>query len=139
MNLIKTINETVGIREPVRTKLQAVSDIYLATTIDRSVARYETKRYLEQALNDLSYKWKNSKRAEFTEYTYLNSNHRYREVGRMLSVIMRMETNRYDWDQVPHGCRETHKSLAVGTYIKAIYDLGGQMLLNSIMPKYYEY
>lgn len=138
MNLIKTINETVGIREPVRTKLQAVKDVYTATTIDSSVAKHETKRYMESALAELSFKWKNSKRAEFTEYTYLNSNHRYKEVGRMLSVIMRMESNRYDWNKVPHGCRETHKSLACGTYIKAIYDLGGQMLLNKIMPRYYE-
>lgn len=138
MTLIKTINETVGIREPVRTKLQAVKDIYTATTIDNSVAKHETKLYMKQVLHDLSYKWKNSKRAEFTEYTYLNSNHRYKEVGRMLSVIMRIETNRYDWDQVPHGCRETHKSLAIGTYIKAIYDLGGQMLLNKIMPRFHE-
>lgn len=138
MTLIKTINETVGIREPVRTKLQAVKDFYSASAPDEHVVKHETMLYIKQALNDLSYKWKNSKRAEFTEYTYLNSNHRYREVGRMLSVIMRMETNRYDWDQVPHGCRETHKSLAIGTYIKAIYDLGGQMLLNKIMPRYYE-
>ena len=122
MNLIETINETVGIREPVRTKLQAVKDIYTATTIDSSVAKHETMLYIKQALHDLSYKWKDSKRAEFTEYTYLNSNHRYKEIGRMLAVIMRMETNRYDWDQVPHGCRETHKTLACGTYIKAIYD-----------------
>lgn len=137
MNLIKTINETVGIREPVRTKLQAVKDIYTATTIDSSVARHETKRYMEQALNDLSYKWKNSKRAEFTEYTFKHNNHRYRELGRMLAVIMRMDTNRYDWDQVPHGCRETHKSLACGTYIKTIYDLGGYILLAELVPNYH--
>lgn len=140
MNLIKTIENKVGIKKP-EPYLKRLFDLNKGLVEDQEVARYDCSYYIKAVMNHANKEW-NTYSAYREKSTYSHHSYelpRYKQIGRMKAIVDLMERGQFIYPQISkdQNEREVYRSVATALYLEKTKS-ANQTLLFKMEPRYLE-
>jgi hypothetical protein len=140
MNLIKTIEEKVGIKKP-EPYLKRLFDLNKGLVEDQELARFDCSYYIKAIMSHTNNWWNKTSahRAKENRHHYREELPRYKQIGRMKALVEMMERGQYKYLVTfkEHNEREVYRSVATALYLEKVYKTNAT-LMYKIEPRYLE-
>jgi hypothetical protein len=142
MNLIKTIEEKVGIKKP-EPYLKRLFDLNKGL-IDHGGfynAYRDCSNYIKTVMNYTNKEWNKTSahRAKENRHHYREELPRYKQIGKMKALVEMMERGQFKYPVTfkDHNEREVYRSVATALYLEKVYKTNAT-LMYKIEPRYLE-
>ena len=141
MNLIKTIEEKVGIKKP-EPYLKRLFDLNKGLVEDQELAKFDCSYYIKAVINHADKEWNKTTlahRAKENRHYYREQIPRYKQVGRMKALVEMMERGQYKYPVTfkEHNEREVYRSVATALYLEKVCRTSVSLMYR-IEPRYLE-